>query len=58
MTDNDEIIGLLELTGNEEGYHIRPSILPIITPLTPSRVDTVSIDLEQFESAQTVSKSL
>ena len=58
MTDNDEIIGLLELAENEEGCHIRPSILPTIVPLTPSRVDTVNIDLEQFGSPQTVSKSL
>ncbi len=58
MTDDDEIIGLLELTGSNEGSLIRHSILPIIAPLTPSSVDTVSVDLEQFESPQTTSKSL
>ncbi len=58
MTDDDEIIGLLELAGGDEGSPIHASILPIIVPLTPSSVDTVSVDLEQFETPQTTSKSM
>ena len=61
LTDDDEILGLLSMAGEDQlkEPQVRPSFLPMATPpLTPSKVDTVSIDMEQFESPQAKSKSM
>jgi len=57
MTDNDDIISLLKLSGIDKVAQlpVRPTWLP---PLTPSKVDTVTVDIEQYKSPQEQSKSL
>ena len=57
MTDNSEIIDVLRFVGGDCTVD-QGIVVTAAPPLTPTRVQSMFVDLEEFEIPQTKSKSL